>query len=66
MSSGNPRTRDLMETAWEWLEFADRVILPPNQVEKIEKEMVDKKCQCGLESIGGGIHSSWCNKYEGE
>jgi hypothetical protein len=23
-----------------------------------------KECTCGIESIGGGIHSEWCDKYE--
>jgi len=23
-----------------------------------------KKCTCGTESIGGGLHSDWCDKYK--
>lgn len=24
----------------------------------------EHKCTCGMEKIGGGIHSDWCDKYE--
>lgn len=67
------RERDLKETAEEWLEFVDRtkVVLDPELVVKdiegrLEKYgiIVDKKCQCGVESIGEGMHSQWCPKGE--
>lgn len=30
---------------------------------KVNIEM-PKKCECGIEAIGGGMHSDWCPKYE--
>jgi hypothetical protein len=27
-------------------------------------EFVEKKCECGVDKIGGGAHSSWCPKAE--
>lgn len=69
MSSGNPRSRDLKETAEEWLEFADRIKMPvQQQLDNARKAMskvnikVDKICTCGVESIGTGMHSDWCEK----
>ena len=71
------RERDLKETAEEWLEFADRteVVLGPGKTEVINSlvrerisnpmnKKLDKKCQCGVESVGGGMHSEWCPKGE--
>jgi hypothetical protein len=28
------------------------------------KQAPTKPCECGVESVGGGLHSSWCPKYE--
>lgn len=31
----------------------------------ISSAIIDEiSCQCGVDSIGGGMHSSWCAKYK--
>lgn len=30
----------------------------------IEDYWEEPKCACGADSIGVGLHSDWCNKYE--
>ena len=36
-------------------------VLPVGNQEELNKP---KTCTCGIEAIGGGIHSDWCDKYE--
>lgn len=52
----------------DWIEFWDQdepIIL--SEIEKeahqisSEKEIQQNRCTCGVESVGSGAHSSWCD-----
>lgn len=36
---------------------------PANEI-SFSVDWVEKKCECGAESIGYNLHSTWCMKYE--
>ena len=42
----------------EWQPYVKSSLLTDESKDDI------KKCTCGIEAIGGGIHSDWCDKGE--
>jgi hypothetical protein len=51
---------------WETEDTKPGVIIPPFMpFEGVEfEEEKPKTCECGVDAIGGGVHSSWCPKKE--